>query len=95
MGAIRTILWNVIDLVRLRPGDSSRDAGLGAQLAARGLLRVDDPTKAAEQLNRLVLIPLDRAMFLARQLPDQDELDRAADDAVEVFLTTYAPRQES
>ena len=34
MGAIRTILWNVIDLVRLRPGDSSRDAGLGAQLAA-------------------------------------------------------------
>lgn len=66
-----------------------------AELAERGLLRVDDPTKAAEQFNWLVLIPLNRAMFLARQFPDQDDLDRAADDAVQVFLTIYAPHQGS
>ncbi|HEY7013464.1 MAG TPA: TetR/AcrR family transcriptional regulator [Streptosporangiaceae bacterium] len=61
------------------------------ELAGRGLLRVDDPHVAASQLAFLILgLPLDRAMFLGtgHEL-SAAELDRRADDAVDVFLAAY------
>lgn len=64
-----------------------------AQLTERGRLRIEDPTVAAEQFNWLVLIPLNRAMFLTQQLHDPDDLDRAADQAVATFLDAHAVRR--
>ena len=61
------------------------------ELAGRGLLRVDDPHVAASHLAFLILgLPLDRAMFLGtgHEL-SAAELDRRADDAVDVFLAAY------
>jgi TetR/AcrR family transcriptional regulator, mexJK operon transcriptional repressor len=61
------------------------------ELADRGLLRVDDPHVAASHLAFLILgLPLDRAMFLGtgHEL-SATELDRRADDAVDVFLAAY------
>ncbi len=60
-------------------------------LAARGLLCVDDPPLAASHLAFLILgLPLDRAMFLGsgHELTPA-ELNRRADDAVAVFLAAY------
>lgn len=61
------------------------------ELAGRGLLRVDDPLLAASHLAFLILgLPLDRAMFLgASHELSAAELDRRADDAVDVFLAAY------
>ena len=61
------------------------------ELAGRGLLRVGDPHLAASHLAFLILgLPLDRAMFLGtgHEL-SAAELDRRADDAVDVFLAAY------
>lgn len=57
-------------------------------LTARQLLRIDDALVAAEQFNWLVLIPLNRAMFIARPASPRD-LRRAADRAVDIFLAAY------
>jgi TetR/AcrR family transcriptional repressor of mexJK operon len=62
-----------------------------AHLAAQGLLRVHDATRAAEHFAFLVVGPtLDRVMFEGEAaVPSTDELDRQAQDAVEVFLAAY------
>jgi TetR/AcrR family transcriptional regulator, mexJK operon transcriptional repressor len=59
----------------------------------RGLLRVDDPTMAAEQLAFLVLgASLDRALFEAVDEPlPADQVESRAAAGVEVFLRAYAP----
>lgn len=67
------------------------------RLTDRGLLSADDPERAAEHLNYLILAaPLDEAMFTVRKVPfPRSQLDRWADDAVRVFLAAYgqpAPR---
>ncbi|KOU26429.1 hypothetical protein ADK52_09555 [Streptomyces sp. WM6372] len=63
-------------------------------LAARGLLRLDDPMLAARHFAWLILaIPMDRAMFSARDdLQTPAELERLADEGVRVFLAAYADR---
>ena len=59
-------------------------------LAARGLLRVDDPTLAAQHFNWLVLsIPINQAMFSVDVDFPPGELDRYADQAVRIFLAAY------
>ena len=59
-------------------------------LAARGLLRVDDPALAAQQFNWLVLsIPINQAMFSVDVDFPPAELDRYADQAVRIFLAAY------
>ena len=59
-------------------------------LAARGLLRADDPTLAAQHFNWLVLsIPINQAMFSVDVDFPPDELDRYADQAVRIFLAAY------
>ena len=66
-------------------------------LAARGLLHVDDPALAAEQFNWLVLsVPMNRAMFCGLDEPfPAADLDRWADEGVRVFLAAYAtPRPD-
>lgn len=63
-------------------------AAVFAALSARRLLEVDDALVAAEQFNWLVLIPLNRAMFIPQRISTRD-LHRAADRAVEVFLAAY------
>lgn len=63
-------------------------AGVFSKLADRGLLRIDDPLTAAEQFNWLALIPLNRAMFLIDPVSPR-VLNRAADRAVEMFLSAY------
>jgi TetR/AcrR family transcriptional repressor of mexJK operon len=60
------------------------------RLAARGLLRLDDPLLAANHFAFLVLSPMDRAMFSGvDELPAPAELDRLADAGVRVFLAAY------
>lgn len=66
-------------------------ADVFSKIADRGLLRLDDPLVAAEQFNWLVLIPLNRAMFVIEAIPPVD-LVQAADLAVEMFLRAYEPR---
>ena len=70
-------------------------ASVFAVLVERGLLHVDDTVVAAEQFNWLVLIPLNRAMFLADEPRDPVGLDRAADGAVAAFLAAYAPSRKA
>jgi TetR/AcrR family transcriptional repressor of mexJK operon len=64
------------------------------RLAARGVLRVDDPSLAAAHFNWLIMsIPLNRAMLLGRDdPPPADELDGYADAGVRVFLAAYGTR---
>jgi len=69
-------------------------SALGARLqeiAASGLLKLDDPVVAARHLAWLVLgIPLDRAMFCrdeSRYSPE--ELDALADAGARAFLAAY------
>lgn len=63
-----------------------------ARLHARGLLRCDDPRLAATQFNWLVMSdPINRAMFSPTSRPDPAALQRAADTAVQTFLTAYRP----
>jgi AcrR family transcriptional regulator len=61
------------------------------QLAARGLLHVDDPMLAATQFNGLIMsAPLNQAMLLGHNdAPAPAELDRAADSGVRAFLAVY------
>jgi TetR/AcrR family transcriptional repressor of mexJK operon len=62
------------------------------RLADRGLLHnLSDPTLAAYQFAGLVMYqPMNQLMFAGTDaLPPADKLNRIADSAVEVFLTTY------
>jgi TetR/AcrR family transcriptional regulator, mexJK operon transcriptional repressor len=66
-------------------------AGL-ATLAERGLLRVEDPALAAEQLTWLVLAaPLNRLTLQAGAQPyEADELARIAEQGVTTFLSRFS-----
>ena len=63
-------------------------------LAARGLLRLDDPLLAAAHFNWLIMSgPLNLAMLLGRdEAPAPADLDRYADTGVRAFLAAYAAR---
>ncbi len=63
-----------------------------AQLTERGVLRVDEPSMAAEHFNWLIMsTPLNRAMLLGEdEAPSAVELGRYADAGVRVFLAAYA-----
>jgi TetR/AcrR family transcriptional regulator, mexJK operon transcriptional repressor len=69
-------------------------AGAFERLATRGLLDVDDPRRAAQHFNWLVMsAPINQAMLLGddgRATPA--DLDRYADDGVRAFLAAYGPR---
>ncbi|MPY93622.1 MAG: TetR family transcriptional regulator [Acidimicrobiia bacterium] len=61
-----------------------------AQLAERGVLRLDDPSLAAEHFNWLVMAtPLNRAMLLGEDEPPAADLVRYADAGVRAFLAAY------
>ncbi|MEP7020615.1 MAG: TetR/AcrR family transcriptional regulator C-terminal domain-containing protein [Pseudonocardiales bacterium] len=66
-----------------------------AALAARGLLHIDDPDVAAEQLTWLVVAaPLNRLTLRAGADPDSDEeLEALAIQGVTTFLTRYGPQK--
>jgi TetR/AcrR family transcriptional regulator, mexJK operon transcriptional repressor len=61
------------------------------RLAARGVLRLDDPELAAAHFNWLIMsAPVNRAMLLGDDaIPAAAELDRYADAGVRVFLAAY------
>jgi TetR/AcrR family transcriptional repressor of mexJK operon len=62
-----------------------------AQLAERGVLRVEDPRLAAEHFNWLILsTPLNHSMFDPDVEFTSTELNRFADEGVRVFLAAYA-----
>jgi len=69
-------------------------AGAFERLTTRGLLDVDDPRRAAQHFNWLVMsAPINQAMLLGddgRATPA--DLDRYADDGVRAFLAAYGPR---
>lgn len=60
-------------------------------LAARGLLKIDDPAVAAAHFNWLIMSdPLNQAMLLGdAAIPSQAELRRNAEAGVRVFLAAY------
>jgi TetR/AcrR family transcriptional regulator, mexJK operon transcriptional repressor len=64
-----------------------------SHLAERGLLRVDDPTIAANQLMGMILwIPVNRVMFCGDDERFSDkELKRYADAGVRAFLAAHRP----
>jgi len=66
-------------------------AGLLTRLAGEGLLKIDHPLAAAEQLNWLIAAePLNRAMLLGDNQPfTPAELTAHADAAVTTFLAAY------
>ncbi len=70
-------------------------SGAFADLDARGVLRVADPTAAATQFNWLVMsAPVNEAMLLGDdRVPAAAELDHHVDGAVRVFLAAYGARQ--
>ena len=61
------------------------------RLANEGVLTVDDPLSAAEQLNWLIVAePLNRAMLLGDDQPLKSaELTAHAEAAVRTFLAAY------
>jgi TetR/AcrR family transcriptional regulator, mexJK operon transcriptional repressor len=61
------------------------------RLAARGVLRLDDPQLAAAHFNWLIMsVPVNRAMLLGDEaIPDAAELNRYADAGVRAFLAAY------
>jgi AcrR family transcriptional regulator len=61
------------------------------RLAARGVLRLNDPQLAAAHFNWLILsIPLNQAMLLGNDEPaSAADLDRYAETGVRVFLAAY------
>lgn len=61
------------------------------RLAERGLLTIDDPTRAASDFNWLVMSePLNRAMLLGHdQPPDRRSIADWADRATHTFLAAY------
>lgn len=64
------------------------------QLAARGLLAIDDPLVAATHFNWLIMsAPLNQAMLLGdAAIPKPVELRRQAAEGVRVFLAAYGTR---
>jgi TetR/AcrR family transcriptional regulator, mexJK operon transcriptional repressor len=68
-------------------------AGHLAELGRRGLVTVDDPARAADDLAFLLVgRVLDEGMFHPDAEPlGVDDVDRRADHAVDVFLAAYAP----
>jgi TetR/AcrR family transcriptional repressor of mexJK operon len=67
-------------------------AGLFAELAQQGRLRVESADAAAQHFAWLVLgSHLDRGMFLGTTFDSKKSANAAADDAVRVFLAGYAP----
>jgi TetR/AcrR family transcriptional regulator, mexJK operon transcriptional repressor len=67
------------------------------QLAARGMLQLDDSALAAAHFNWLIMsVPLNQAMlFGLDEPPTPAELERYADTGVRVFLAAYGPRTTS
>ena len=63
-------------------------------LAQRGLLKIDDPLRAASHFNWLVMsAPLNDAMLLGDDaIPAEPMLHRYAVQGVEVFLAAYGPK---
>lgn len=62
-----------------------------AHLASRGLLRMTDPRRAAEQFAYLVAgEPLDRAMLVGTT-PTPEHVTACAREGVETFLARYGP----
>lgn len=60
------------------------------QLAARGLLRLDDPLLAANHFAFLIVaIPLDKAMFCGDDSFTAADLVHVADAGVRAFLAAY------
>jgi TetR/AcrR family transcriptional regulator, mexJK operon transcriptional repressor len=61
------------------------------RLAARGVLRVEDPDLAAAQFNWLIMsAPINQAMLLGSdKTPTSARLQRYADDGVRTFLAAY------
>ncbi|WP_236791082.1 TetR/AcrR family transcriptional regulator [Amycolatopsis sp. GM8] len=72
----------------------NRLADCFAQLAGRGVLKVDDASVAAEHFAFLVLGRLlDKALFYGQPEPvAKADLERSADAGVRVFLAAYRPR---
>ncbi|MBV9415950.1 MAG: TetR/AcrR family transcriptional regulator [Solirubrobacterales bacterium] len=66
-------------------------AHLLARLNDRGDLVIDDAELDAQQLNWLILIPLNQAMLCPEQQFTRDELDRYADAGVRTFLAAHRP----
>jgi TetR/AcrR family transcriptional repressor of mexJK operon len=66
-----------------------------ARLAARGVLRLDDPSLAAAQFNWLLMsAPINEVMLLGPDhIPAAAELDRNADAAVATFMAAYGSRR--
>jgi TetR/AcrR family transcriptional regulator, mexJK operon transcriptional repressor len=64
------------------------------QLAARGVLDLDDPLLAAQHFNWLVMsAPINRAMLLGHdESPSPAELDRYAKGGARAFLAAYGRR---
>ncbi len=72
-------------------------AALLSQLMASGALRAENPELAADQLRALLEAELVEPLLLhAREnSPDAEEIKRAADRAVAVFLRAYAAKPQS
>lgn len=68
-----------------------------SDLAARGLVQVEEPLEAATTFNWLVMgAPVNDAMLLGDDaLPTDKELRRHAASATRVFLAAHRPRQPS
>jgi len=65
-------------------------ASVFGQLAARGLLKIDDPMTAASHFAFLVLgRALDKSLFSAAKPFTDTELEGQADAGVTAFLTAY------
>ncbi|WP_022889589.1 TetR/AcrR family transcriptional regulator [Agromyces italicus] len=66
-------------------------AALIAELRDAGALRIDDPERAASQLNWLVMgEPLNRAMLLGdTAIPSASEIEAQVDSALEVFFAAF------
>ena len=64
-------------------------------LARRGLLRIDDPARASEQFNWLVMsAPLNKAMLLGDDaVPGQAERRAHLTASIDVFLAAYGPSE--
>jgi AcrR family transcriptional regulator len=65
------------------------------RLAEVGALRIDDPVRAAQNFNWLIMsVPLNRAMFQGDDKPPTAaELDGYVDNGVRIFLTAYGSKR--
>jgi len=64
------------------------------QLAARGLLRLDDAAVAAAQFNWLIMSrPINQAMLLGRDTtPDPADIAEFVNDGLRTFMSAYGPQ---